>query len=249
MSRTSSIRFLCLLVLAGLLVAGVPSAFAQSETFRVISVNTLGCNSGNFGMTVERANLDGGTYTVHTAVTSGGLIYMNEAATVYINGLTGWAIFNNFTYGPVSNPGTFPIPSGQEMRVDFSLERPIGTVLYQWTLIVDGCDTGNILYNGPTSMIPAPPVVIDPNVCELAVPAGSVVGEAPLGAQVYWEPGKESPGIILNPGTYIVTGQDESETYYRIVLACEFVWVRKDAMGPSWLPPQNGTPLPTTIVG
>ena len=38
---------------------------------------------------------------------------------------------------------------GQTMRLDFTLERPLyGTPLYGWTLIVDGCDTGNILYNG-----------------------------------------------------------------------------------------------------
>jgi hypothetical protein len=131
------------------LATWAPAAGAQ-ETFQVLSVNTLGCNSGNFGMTVERANLDGGSYTVHTVVTVDALIYMNEAASISINGLSGWNVFNNFTYGPVPNPGTYPIPAGQEMRLDFFLERPIGTYLYAWTLIVDGCDTGNILYNGPT---------------------------------------------------------------------------------------------------
>lgn len=242
MRRRAIVRSLALFVFMALFVV-VPAALAQGETFRVISVNTLGCNSGNFGMTVERANLDGGTYTVNTVVTVGSLIYMNEAASISINGLSGWNIFNNFTYGPVPNPGTYPIPAGQEMRLDFSLERPIGTVLYEWTLIVDGCDTGNILFNGPTAGI-----LSSADICGLPIPANSVVGDAPLGAQVYWEPGKESPGIILNPGTYIVTGQDASETYYRVVLACQFVWVRKDAMGPSWQSPQNGTPLPTAIV-
>ncbi len=85
--------------------------------------------------------------------------------------------------------------------------------------------------------------------CTLAAPAGSVVGEAPLGAQVFWAPGKESPGVVLNPGTYIVIGQDESETYYKVMLACQFVWVRKDAMQPSYQAPQNGAALPTRVVG
>ena len=84
--------------------------------------------------------------------------------------------------------------------------------------------------------------------CRLSPPAGSVVGEAPVGAQVYWSPGNASPGIVLNPGTYIVVGQDASETYYKVVLACEYVWVRKDTMQPSFQSPQNGAPLPTTIV-
>jgi hypothetical protein len=84
--------------------------------------------------------------------------------------------------------------------------------------------------------------------CFLNVPAGSVVGDAPFQTQVYYEPGNIAPGVLLNPGTYIVVGQDKSETYYKIVLACKFVWVEKSMMQPSYLPPQNGTPLPTRIV-
>ncbi len=84
--------------------------------------------------------------------------------------------------------------------------------------------------------------------CRLNIPADSVVGEAPAGAQVYYSPGNIAPNIVLNPGTYIVVGQDVSETYYKVVLACQFVWVRKDTMQPSFQAPQNGTPLPTRIV-
>jgi hypothetical protein len=84
--------------------------------------------------------------------------------------------------------------------------------------------------------------------CGINIPAGSVVGEAPAGAQVFYEPGSVASGVVLNPGTYWVVGQDASQTYYKVVLACQFVWVRKDTMGPSWQPPQNGAPLPTGIV-
>ncbi len=84
--------------------------------------------------------------------------------------------------------------------------------------------------------------------CLLDVPAGSVVGDTPFQTQVYYEPGNVSPGVVLNPGTYIVIGQDESETYYKIMLSCQFVWVRKENMQPSYEPPQNGAPLPTRIV-
>ena len=83
---------------------------------------------------------------------------MNENATISVNGLSGWNVFNNFTYGPVPNPGTSPMPSGQQMRLDFTLARPVGTTLYAWTLVVDGCDTGNILFNGPTAVPSAVPV-------------------------------------------------------------------------------------------
>ncbi|MEP7293775.1 MAG: hypothetical protein ABI835_18450 [Chloroflexota bacterium] len=243
---TKRIRFLFpLLLILGALWVGVPAASAQGETFQVISVDSVGCNSGDFGWTVERANLDGGTYRVHTVVTVAGLVYMNENAGVSINGLTSWNIFNNFSYGPVPNLGTYPIPAGTQMRVDFYLERPLGTVLYAWTNVVDGCDTGNSLFNGLTSVYDAPAVAGAG--CTLGVPAGSVVGEAPLGAQVYYEPGNVT-NITLNPGTYIVVGQDESENYYKVMLACQFVWVQKNTMQPSYQPPQNGAPLPTTVV-
>ncbi len=239
MSKKSHfLMFFLLFVLA--LSLAVP-VFAVGETFQVISVDTPSCTSGGFGMTVQRSNLDGGTYFVRTVVTVNSLVYMNEQASISLNGLSGWNIYNNFSYGAVPNPGTYPIPAGQTMRLDFTLERPVGTVLYAWTLVVDGCDTGNILYNGPTTTNSA-------GTCTLDVPSGSVVGEAPLGAQAYYAPDNLAPGVVLNPGTYIVVGQDASETYYKVVLACQFLWVRKDTMQPSWQAPQNGTPLPTGIV-
>jgi hypothetical protein len=48
------------------------------------------------------------------------------------------------------------MPEATELRIDLTLEQPIGTILYEWTLIVDGCDTGEILHNGPTGDIPVP---------------------------------------------------------------------------------------------
>ena len=86
------------------------------------------------------------------------------------------------------------------------------------------------------------------NVCQTPIPAGSVVGEAPLGAQVYWAPGNASPGIVLNPGTYHVIGQDATETYYKLFFNCQYIWVLKNTMQQSYLPPQNGAPLPQRIV-
>jgi len=146
--RTSISRKFLACLAVGIALLSPALVHAQTESFQVISVDTLGCNSGDFGMTVLRSNLNGSTYTVRTVVTVGALIYMNESASISVNGLSGWNIFNNFTYGAVPNPGTYPIPSGQQMRLDFTLELPTGNILYRWTLIVDGCNTGNILFNG-----------------------------------------------------------------------------------------------------
>lgn len=149
--RTPKFAFVLLATTAAGLVWAAPG-FAQ--TFQVQSVNTPGCTSGAFSMTVERAGLDGGSYNVRTVVRVGELIYMNENATISVNGLSGWNLFNNFTYGSVPNQGTWPIPQNSQLRIDFTLERPLGTILYAWTTVVNSCNAGSILYNGTTGTLP-----------------------------------------------------------------------------------------------
>jgi hypothetical protein len=151
MHKRAAMGLAGLLVVAGVMCAAVPTVSAAGETFKVVSVNMVGCASGGFNMNVERANLDGGVYTVRTVVSVDNLIYMNEAASITVNGPSLWGVFNNFSYGAVPNPGTYPIPSDRPMLLSFSLERPKGNVLYAWTLVVDGCNTGNIVLNGPTA--------------------------------------------------------------------------------------------------
>ena len=141
---------------AALLVALVwpaKSAAQTVEKFEVLSVNTVGCNAGQFGLMVRRSNLDGGLYIVRTRVQVGALLYMNEHASISANGDSGWSVFNNFTYGIVPNRGVYPINPNGAMRFDFWLERPKGVVLSTWTLVVDGCDTGAILYNAGVILV------------------------------------------------------------------------------------------------
>ncbi|MDZ4767719.1 MAG: vWA domain-containing protein [Chloroflexota bacterium] len=86
--------------------------------------------------------------------------------------------------------------------------------------------------------------------CGINVPSGSVVGSAPAGARAFYAPDRmtDNTSITLNPGTYWVIGQDASETYYKIILSCQFLWVRKDTMGPNYDSVWNGAALPTRIV-
>ena len=76
---------------------------------------------------------------------------MNEDVPVTNNGLDGWGLYSNFSYGAVATPGTYPIPAGQEMTVELDLERPKGTVLSSWRLVAASCDSATLLYNGPTA--------------------------------------------------------------------------------------------------
>ncbi|HSS68755.1 MAG TPA: hypothetical protein VLK34_09415 [Nocardioidaceae bacterium] len=141
-------------LVAGLVVAAPPSDAGPTtpEIWKVVSVDQVGCTDGAFTMTVRFANLDmTGGYTAHTMVTGGGKTYMNEDAGSPPNGTEDWSFYNQFSYGPTPHQGTWPIPHNLDLRADFRLERPKGTVLYSWSLAIDGCHTGNILYDGPTS--------------------------------------------------------------------------------------------------
>lgn len=79
------------------------------------------------------------------------------------------------------------------------------------------------------------------------IPAGSVVGALPFTTQAYYAPGQLAD-VTLNTGTYWVVGVDESGQYYKIVLACQYLWLPVSSMQPSPQPPQNGAPLPTRVV-
>jgi hypothetical protein len=82
--------------------------------------------------------------------------------------------------------------------------------------------------------------------------AGAVSGAFTQTTATYWEPSADamtSPPVIIEAGkTYYVFGQDASESYYKVLLQCTFLWVPKDTVGPNYDDVWNGAPLPTTIV-
>ncbi|MFN8560512.1 MAG: hypothetical protein U0703_02510 [Anaerolineae bacterium] len=82
----------------------------------------------------------------------------------------------------------------------------------------------------------------------LPLTADAVVGDMPFNTQAYYEPGKVASGVVINAGTYWVLGEDESGAYYKILLACQYLWVPVNSMQPSFQPPWQGQPLPTGVV-
>lgn len=158
-----------------------PVPTPQQETLKVVGVDGLGCNNDVFNVTVQAAGLDNAPYTMRAVATVGALVYMNGHASFVADDSRLQYVYGTFSYGPVANEGTYPMPAGQPLQLDLTLERPAGTVLYRWRLVVDGCDTGNIILNsavksGTASTAPVPGLD----------PAGIALLSALLGLAFAW---------------------------------------------------------------
>jgi hypothetical protein len=87
--------------------------------------------------------------------------------------------------------------------------------------------------------------------CGVPIPADSVVGSLPHDdVRAYYRPYDltNNVAVTLNPGTYWVIGQDETESFYKIILSCQYLWVPKETMGPNYDDVWMGRPLPDRIV-
>jgi len=138
-----------LAVVPGLLFLGAGPSQAAGAQWKVDSVVSSGCDVNDYGFDVTFSGLDGVDNIAHTVVTVGGLVYMNEDAGDPGNRSTEWHLYDDNSYGPTT--GTWPIPSGKQMTVRMTIEKPKGTVLSSWTYVTSSCDSTVALYNGPTS--------------------------------------------------------------------------------------------------
>jgi hypothetical protein len=88
--------------------------------------------------------------------------------------------------------------------------------------------------------------------CDMYIPltADAVVGAFVADANTYWTPGQlTAPLVTIESGkTAWVLGVDVTGQYYKIVWACQYLWVQVPTMGPDFDKVWNGTPLPTSIV-
>jgi hypothetical protein len=134
-------------MVAALLYVGAAPSQAAGEKWIVTGVNSTGCAASAWSFDVNFSGFDGtsGGYIAHTTVTAGGLVYMNEQVTDPGQGDETWHLYSSSSYGPIT--GTYPIPSGTQMKAVFTLEKPKGTVLSSWTVIARKCDSGTLLYN------------------------------------------------------------------------------------------------------
>jgi len=221
-------RILAVLLILGALMTSALVVNALSWNSGTVTLTCTGFVDNGVSMTGDRVNFGADRERVSIHVTDGDGTVLYDLTFQFAIGQTLALGSPSYTVLPDYNPITFTLISeaGNELPEQ---------LVYTTTGNCPGLPTYG---ETPAASSAA---------CGLALPSGSVVGEAPNGAQVYYAPGQIT-NITLKPGTYTVVGQDASETYYKIILACQYVWVRKDAMQPSYQAPQNGAPLPTNIV-
>src|SRR5437899_5525343 len=119
------------------------SAFA-TPTWTVNSLNTIGCAANATGFTTTVAGYTGGPERFRTQVDSGGLRYMDEDAGTLVNGTFSWHLYTSSSGGPTS--GTWPIPAGQPITVNFMFISGAGGPIVFWRQVVlSKCDGGTIV--------------------------------------------------------------------------------------------------------
>lgn len=137
---------------AGTLLAAAPPSVvhATGATWQATSVVTNGCAHRDIRIASSLHGLTPDSSVIgHSVVRSAGLVYQNAAFETDRNGSVDIWLGGFFNYGPVAKRGTWPIPADQPLRLELSIEHPKGTTLSSWTLSLDSCNHGDILYNGP----------------------------------------------------------------------------------------------------
>jgi len=129
---------------------------------------------------------------------------------------------------------SFPVTAGSRFVLVFENSFSPEACSYSYSFTYEGAAAGPV--PGCDALIP--------------IPATAVVGKFVAPAQVYWSPGKlTSPVVTVDAGkNYLVAGQDASGQYRKILIACDWVWVRAETVGPNPESPWNGAPLPTLVV-
>jgi hypothetical protein len=134
---------LLLPLVTGFLWTGATPSQAAGEDFRITSLDTVGCDNANINLGVDLLGFDGGAYTFRTRVTAGGRTYIDRSFDAAISGPRGWTL---------SDPtAPWPIPGNTQVTVVISVERPQGTVITAAKLVLSGCNSGTIRYNGSVS--------------------------------------------------------------------------------------------------
>lgn len=127
------------------------------EEWSIDSVTAFGCDTGNILLGVTFSGLDGvGPYDQQTIAAVAGETYMNQLGNfVNVDGSYGWGIFSDSSGGPID--GTYPMPNDTNVDMQFILYDPTDTAVWQCNVVMDACNTGNMISNTCGSPTPTMP--------------------------------------------------------------------------------------------
>ncbi len=228
-------------VLVGVLLmaVAVQAAFAAGDYWRWTAPSGYECGADGDDY------LDTGTlYYEFSLPASGAVISQyvsSNGVSSYVGDITGLSgsgsgsESGSFVHG--SDPFTYALQ--RDTMVDGKLVYR-STLTYVCTYLGEGTDVTATIVNEAFG---------DGEAVCLPLPVGSVVGALPNDQVAFYAPGKITvPNVVVNAGTYWVLGQDESGGYYKILIACQYLWVPVESLQPSYQAPWTGQPLPTQVV-
>lgn len=132
-----------------LLVA--PPAHAVAPSVRLLAVPWATCEQGSPALQLEIAGAVDAQASLVVRVEANGKVYYREKVVLRYDDRRNWRPYAMYTGVPESQRGTWPLPAGRMIRADFRLEGPDGALLDEWATVIDSCDSGVILFNGPPS--------------------------------------------------------------------------------------------------
>lgn len=111
----------------------------------VISLDSIGCESGETSFTTVVSGYQGGTERFRTIVDAGGNRYMDEDAdTPGSNGTYGWSLYDDNSGGPVT--ASFPLPPDTPVTVHFQFIDGVGgDVVFHRRITLSQCNGGSIV--------------------------------------------------------------------------------------------------------
>lgn len=142
---------LAALATAALSLLAPPPAHAVAPSVRLLAVPWAGCEQGSPPLQLEIAGaVDAGASLV-VRLEANGKVYYRESVPIRYDDRRNWRPYAMYTGVPESQRGTWPLPAGHLIRADLRLEAPDGALLDEWATVIDSCDSGVVLFNGPPS--------------------------------------------------------------------------------------------------
>jgi hypothetical protein len=144
MMRRRRARAACLLA-AVAVCSGCGERGTDRGRFDVLAVQHAGCEPRAFRLAVQRSGFRGGRYLVRTRVEVDGRTYMDERATIHVDGASDWMLYDDYSWPGEAIANPWPLPAGRPLRVELTLLRPSGGIVERQALVFDDCARGRLL--------------------------------------------------------------------------------------------------------